>query len=149
MASEPYRDTSVPVERSKTQIREALKRAGARGLQLEEEWADGGKVESCLVRFLWPTDSGNIIRVRFAATPLPPERGARGGWKVTVEQRERQAWRGLAWYIESLVKAATFGLIPFEAVFLAYFEDSTGRTIGEALIPQIESGQLALPRGTE
>jgi hypothetical protein len=28
--SEPYRDTSVPVERSKQQIRDALKRAGER-----------------------------------------------------------------------------------------------------------------------
>lgn len=149
MTTEPYRDTSVPVERSKTQIRDALKRAGARGLQLEEGWAEDGKVETCLVRFLWPTDDGAMLRVRFEAKPLPPERGARGGWKVDVAQRERQAWRGLAWYIESLTKAATFGLVPFEAVFLAYFEDpASGRTIGEALIPQLETGRLALPKAT-
>jgi hypothetical protein len=146
MATEPYRDTSVPVERSKSQIRDALRDAGARGLQLEEGWDEDGQVESCLVRFLWPTERGDSIRVRFEAHPLPPERGARGGWKVSADQRERQAWRGLSWYIVSLVKAATFGLVPFEAVFLAYFEDPTsGRTIGEALIPQIEEGRLALP----
>ena len=145
MPSEPYRDTSVPVERSKSQIREALRRAGARGLQLEEEYGAGGDVELCLVRFAWPTENAQIMRVRFQARPLAPEVGQRGGWKVSPEQRERQAWRGLAWYIESLVKAATFGLVPFEAVFLAYFEDAAGRTIGEALIPQIEQGRLALP----
>ena len=123
MAGEPYRDTSVAVERSKTQIRNALKTAGARGLQLEEEWEDDGTVSRCYVRFMWPTDAGEMLRVRFAAQPLPPEEGARGGWQSRPTQRERQAWRGLAWYIESLTKAATFGLVPFEAVFLAYFED--------------------------
>jgi hypothetical protein len=145
--TEPYRDTSVPVSRSKEQIGQALRKAGARGLQLEEAWDDEGNVETCLVRFLWPTDSGAMLRVRFAAKPLPPEPGARGGWKVDTAQRERQAWRGLAWYIESLTKAATFGFVRFEEVFLAYFEDEkTGKTVGEHVIPSLELGQLALPR---
>jgi hypothetical protein len=146
MSGEPYRDTSVPVERSKQQIRNALKNAGARGMQLEETWGADGQVEQCLVRFLWLAENSEIpSKVRLEATPLPPEEGARGGWRVGPEQRERQAWRGLAWYIESLVKAATFGIVPFEAVFLAYFEDARGRTIGDHLIPMIEAGKLALP----
>lgn len=149
MPVEPYRDTSVSVERSKSQIRDALKAAGARGLHLEEEWNADGSVESCLVRFMWPTEAGAMLRVRFAAKPLPPEKGARGGWKVDAEQRERQAWRGLAWYIESLTKAATFGFVQFEEVFLAYFEDpASGRTVGEVIVPQLEDGKLALPRGS-
>ena len=87
-----------------------------------------------------------MLRVRFAAQPLPPEEGARGGG-VSPDQRERQAWRGLAWYIESLTKAATFGLVPFEAVFLAYFEDpKTGQTIGEALIPNSRPAGSRCPR---
>lgn len=142
MGTEPYRETSVPVERSKTQIRDALKRAGARGMQLEEGWDAAGKVETVFVRFLWPTDAGAMLRVRFEAKPLPADS------KINADQRERQAWRGLAWYIESLTKAATFGLVPFEAVFLAYFEDpNTGKTIGEAMIPGLESGRMALPAG--
>jgi hypothetical protein len=148
MAGEPYRDTSVPVERSKTQIRNALKSAGARGLQLEEEWAEDGSVTACLIRFIWPTEEGAMIRVRFSAAPLPPEKGVRGGWKVDADQRERQAWRGLAWYIESMIKASTFGLIRFEEIFLAYFEDDKGRRIGDVLIPQIETGRLQLTEKT-
>lgn len=147
--TEPYRDTSVSVERSKEQIRKALRGAGARAMQMEEEFdADNGDVTKCVVRFMWPTEKGAMIRVRFDAKPLDPERGVRGGWKTSPEQRERQAWRGLAWYIESLVKAATFGLVQFEAVFLAFFEDDRGRTIGEHLIPGIEQGRLALPKGS-
>lgn len=147
MSGEPYRDTSVAVERSKEQIRKALRGVGARGMQMEEEWSGDGSVEKCLVRFIWPTEQGAMVRVRFAAIPLPPEVGARGGWKVSPEQRERQCWRGLAWYIESLAKAAAFGFVQFEEVFLAYFEDDRGHTLGEHLVPKIEQGQLALPAG--
>lgn len=143
----PYQDTSVSVERSKEQIRKALKGVGARGMQMEEEWDKDGKIEKCLVRFMWPTEQGAMVRVRFCAVPLPPERGARGGWKIDPEQRERQCWRGLAWYIDSLTKAAAFGFVQFEEVFLAYFEDEQGRTIGDIVVPQIQSGRLALEAG--
>lgn len=143
--ADPYADTSVSVSRSKEQIAKVLRAAGARGLQLEEEWNDQGGADRLLVRFAWPTENGAMLRVRFTATPKPPEPSTRSGWRVSPEQRERQAWRGLAWYIESLVKAAQFGIVPFEAVFLAYFEDERGVTVGDALIPQIEQGQLALP----
>ncbi len=146
--TEPYRETNVSVERSKEQIRKVLRGAGARGMQMEEEWAIDGTVEKCLVRFVWPTEKGAMVKVRFDATPLPAEPSTRSGWKISPEQRERQAWRGLAWYIESLVKAATFGLVQFETIFLAYFEDDSGRTIGDVLVPRIEQGQLALPRAS-
>jgi hypothetical protein len=146
--TEPYRETNVSAERSKEQIRKVLRGAGARGMQVEEEWnADLGDVTKCLVRFVWPTEAGAMVKVRFAAVPLAPERGTRGGWKVSPEQRERQCWRGLAWYIESLVKAAAFGFVQFEEIFLPYFEDDSGKTIAEHLVPRIEAGQLALPRG--
>lgn len=146
-AAEPYRDTSVSVGKSKEQIAKTLRGAGARGVELQEEW-EGDRTTLLLVRFMWPTEQGAMLRVRFQAAPLDPEPGARSAWKVSPEQRERQAWRGLAWYIESLVKAAAFGIVPFEAVFLAYFEDARGVTIGDRLIPQIEQGKLELPRGS-
>jgi hypothetical protein len=136
----PYEDTSVPSARSKDQIAKALRAAGARGVQFDEEWGEQASV--CRVRFAWASGDGPVSIVRLEATTLPPDR------RVSIEQRERQAWRGLAWYLESNLKAATFGLIPFEAIFLAHFETADGgRTIGQVLIPQIERGQLALPRG--
>jgi len=135
--TEPYRDTSVSVERSKSEITAALREGGASGVQFEELWGDEPTI---LVRFIW-----HSMTVRFKAQPLPAIKGPRGGWKIAPEQRERQAWRGLAWYLESLVKAATFGIVPFEAVFLAYFEDAHGKTIGEHVIPMLEEGKLARP----
>jgi hypothetical protein len=136
----PYEDTSVPSARSKEQIGRALRAAGARGVQFDEEWGERASV--CRVRFAWPHEGGQLSVVRLEATTLP----ANG--RHSVEQRERQAWRGLAWYLESNLKAATFGLIPFEAIFLAHFETGVdGRTIGQVLIPELEQGKLALPRG--
>jgi hypothetical protein len=140
-ARTPYEDTSVSAERSKAQIAKALRAAGARGVQFDEEWQDEGSIVR--VRFAWPhgEDKNTVTVVRLEATTLPANR------RVSIEQRERQAWRGLAWYLESNLKAATFGLIPFEAIFLAHFEAPGGRTIGEHLIPQITEGRLALPAG--
>lgn len=136
----PYEDTSVPAERSKTQIAKMLRSAGALGVQFDEEWENGGQ-SVVRVRFAWPGEHDGKTIVRLEATTLPASP------RVSIEQRERQAWRGLAWYLESNLKAATFGLIPFEAIFLAHFEAPGGRTIGEHLIPQIEQGRLALPSG--
>lgn len=146
---DPYRDTSVTASRSKDQIAQSLRTLGARGMQLDEEWDEKQRVTVCRVRFMYPTEQGAMLRVRFQAEPLPPEQSSRGGWKVSPEQRERQCWRGLAWYIDSMIKAAAFGFVKFEEIFLAYFEDSDGKTLGEHLVPQIEAGNVpALPRGS-
>lgn len=147
--SSPYASTEVPVGRSQDQIREVLRQAGALGVQFDEEWSEEPK---CRVRFVWPVASGRMV-VRHFVTPLPPgedpaKRAQRKRLHVDAGQRQRQAWRGLAWYLDSTLKAATFGLIRFEDIFLSFIEDpATGRTIGDVLIPQIELGQLALPSG--
>lgn len=136
--AEPYRDTSVSVERSRSEIRGALMEGGAKAVQFEEDFED----LTLTVRFIWKG-----MTIRFRAKQLPPIQGPRGGWKVSPEQRERQAWRGMAWYITSMVKAATFGLFEFEDVFMSFFETSEGETIGERMRPMIEQGRLALPKG--
>ena len=151
MTRTPYQDTAVSVERSKETIRRSLRSAGALGVQFDEEWTDP---PLCRVRFIWPLEvaDGAGLRVvqqvvRLEVTPLPPQRGARGGWIVDVSQRERQAWRGLAHYLESTLKAAEFGLIRFEDIFLSFIETSGGMRVGDALIPRLTSGLLELEAG--
>jgi hypothetical protein len=147
--SDPYASTEVPVGRSQDQIRALLQRAGALGVQFEEEW---GEKPRCRVRFVWPSGDEKVI-VRLEVSPLPPgpdpaKRAQRKRVHVDYAQRQRQAWRGLAWYLDSTLKAATFGLIRFEDVFLSFIEDpASGRTVGEVVIPQILAGQLELERG--
>lgn len=146
-ARTPFEDTSVSVQRSQDQIRKFLREAGALGIQFEEDWEQG----ACRVRFAWSLGkAGNTNQVdrfparqnvRLEVKALPPDR------RFDSAQRERQAWRGLAHYLEGTIKAAAFGLIRFEDIFLSFMEAADGRTIGEVLIPQLERGQLALPRG--
>lgn len=144
----PFEDTSVSVSRSQEQIRKMLKDAGAEGVQFSEEW---GERPAYYVRFLWrmaPADEdgiGVVQAVRLKVVALPEKHK---GVVKTAEQRERQAWRGIAHYLEGTLKAATFGLLRFEDIFLSFMElEPMGRTLGESVIPQIERGQLALPRG--
>jgi hypothetical protein len=143
-ARTPFGDTSVPVNRSQEQIRKLLRDAGALGVQFTEEWGDP---PSFYVRFVWPLKTGVSQAVRLRVNPLPEEHN--GKWK-SLEQRERQAWRGIAHYLEGTIKAAAFGLIKFEDIFLSFMElEPMGRTLGEVTIPQLEAGRLALPKGDE
>lgn len=141
-ARTPFEDTSVSIQRSQDSIRKLLRGAGALGVQFEEAWGDP---PICRIRFVWPLEGGSQhASVRLEVTPLPPD-----GSRLDTDQRERQAWRGLAHYLEGTIKAATFGLIRFEDIFLSFIEDSsTGQTIGEVLLPQLGEGRLALPRET-
>lgn len=140
----PFEDTSVPVVRSQEQIRSLLKDAGALGVQFTEEWGDPPTFH---VRFEWPLGDSRQA-VRLMCSPLPE---IVGRTRKTVEQRERQAWRGLAHYLEGTIKAATFGLIKFEDIFLSFMElEPMGRTLGDVVIPRMESGQgqFLLERGS-
>lgn len=129
----------MSVERSKDAIREALRAAGALGVQFDEEWGDA---PVCRVRFVWPVGEGRQV-VRIEVNPLPPVRG------VTSEQRERQAWRGVAHYLDGTLKAATFGLIRFEDIFLSFMEISPAdpRRVGDVVVPRIRAGHLELGPG--
>lgn len=104
-ARTPYQDTGISVEKSMQEVRKMLRAAGARGVQIEDTW----EPPKILIRFLWPVGEGfeQIIRVRLEAKPLPPEQGARGGWRVSPEQRERQVWRALAWYLKTMLASAS------------------------------------------
>jgi hypothetical protein len=141
----PYEDTSVTVSRSQEMIRGALRKAGAEGVSFSEEW----NPPKCIVRFLWRPEDGAQQTVRLEVTPLPAEGRSQAARERAAEQRWRQAWRGIAWYLDSTLKAATFGLVRFEDVFLSFIELPDQRTLGDVVIPQIRSGQLALGAGEE
>ncbi len=130
----PYEDTGVSVSRSQEQIRRMLRDAGAAGVQFSEEWSDP---PAFYVRFLWRIGAAEHA-VKLKVSPLPQEH--KRVFK-SLDQRERQAWRGIAHYLEGTLKAAQFGLLSFEDIFLSFIEaEPMGRTIGQVLIPQLHSG---------
>ena len=136
-SASPYEDTSVPVDRSQAAIRKRLATSGALGVAFEETW-DEPRALYC--RFIWPilTAGGDLTKVvvRIRVNPLEPDR------RHDQAQRDRQAWRGIAHYLDATLKAAEFGLVRFEDVFLAFVEGPGGETIGDVLVPQIRAGAL-------
>jgi hypothetical protein len=139
----PYEDTAVSVERSQGTIRKRLQMVGALGVSFDEVWEEP---RALLCRFVWPIlreSDDELVKmvVRIRVHPLPPVRLQRGaGWKVSPEQRDRQAWRGIAHYLDATLKAAEFGLVRFEDVFLSFIEAPDGTTVGEAVIPVLRDG---------
>lgn len=101
--SSPFERTDVSVVRSQEEIRKLLRDAGAQSVQFTEEWGDPPTFH---VRFEWPIGEQRQV-VRLMCNPLPQRVGRTF---KTAEQRERQAWRGLAHYLEGTLKAATFGV---------------------------------------
>jgi hypothetical protein len=143
----PYQDTSVPVGRSQSNLRDLLKDAGATGIQFGEDF-ERGAIE---IRFGWVLENGQPATIRLQAVPLEPEPGrySNSPPRISEQQRERQCWRGLYWYLKAMIEASQFGLLAFEDVFLSFFEARPhGPTVGEVVINQLQlHGRLELTSG--
>jgi hypothetical protein len=156
---DPYSDTSVPSSRSRDAIRKLLIESGAEAVRFDAgrfevlAGSDPEHPDPCVVEFIWPVAHGRRQMVRVQTTPQMPTRTRRtsyssrpAAWKVSPEQRERQAWRGLYWYLKGALDAARFGVIQFEDVFLSFIvtEGAGSPTVGEVLVPRIQAGAKAL-----
>ena len=152
----PYEDTSVPVSRSQGAIEKLLSEAGALGVRFNQGrfqrfGVDPDALEPCVVEFIWPVTNGQQI-VRIQVTPLEPTKPGWSSrstkqWLVSPEQRERQAWRGLYWYLEGTIKAAQFGLIRFEDIFLSFIvagDAPDAPTVGELMVEHLQAGGRAI-----
>lgn len=150
---DPYADTSVPVARSQEAIRRLLVESGALAVRFDAgRWEvlhdpEVAWREPCVVEFVWPVHGGRQM-VRVQTHAQEPERSSRTSkaWRVSPDQRVRQAWRGLYWYLKGALDAARFGVIRFEDVFLSFIvtEGEGSPTVGEVLVPRIQAGAKAL-----
>lgn len=136
----PYAaDTEVPVERSRQQIEAMLRQRGAEGYA--SAWSKHGD----RVEFAWKG-----LRIRFTLPPVDKEKhrfDAQGRerkqefWNRAVAQADRVRWRGLFLVIKAKLEAVESGISIFEEEFLAFIVDpTTDKTVGDHLIPQIQSG---------
>lgn len=106
--------TKVPVERTKSEIEQTLKRYGAD-------------------RFMYFTEAGKAIivfeakdrRLRFDL-PVP------SGVSSKDEQVARQKWRALSLCIKAKLESVTSGIETFEEAFLSHTVLGDGRTVYEA-----------------
>jgi hypothetical protein len=62
--------------------------------------------------------------------------------KQQLEQETRRRWRALLLVVKAKLEAVQTGISTFEHEFLAYIVVPGGGTVGDTVIPQLESGNL-------
>lgn len=109
--------TKVPVDNSIAEIKKTIRRYGAEGIMVGE----GPAKHSVMFRY-------QERHIKFV---------------IDVEgadDRElRRLWRCLVLVIKSKLESVSTGIVTFEEEFLAHIVLPDGKTIGQAIAPQIES----------
>ena len=151
-------DTRVPVSKSQEDIRELLARFGANKVAFEEDLKKGTQI----LRFEYPMENEITVPIQFKIEIKGIkewlEENGRGSWnnEFVWKQTKKVAWRHILDWVKANLNLVEFGLIPFENMFLSYFSrvlpDGTYKSLGEAIIPKIHSGELfnkLLPEGKD
>jgi len=136
MAKYAYQ-TSVPVDRSKSEIERTLMRYGA------DKFAYARDTSSTVIGFRF---KGRIVKLTLNL-PDPKNfeltsRGRERSNKIALHDWERacrQQWRALHLVIKAKLEAVDSGIATFEDEFLAYTCLPNGSSVSEFMQPQIES----------
>jgi len=114
-----YAGTDVPVERSRTRIRDLIMRHGGLGYQVSEDFNES----KVIFRFVMPFELEQgllnlMVRIEIAAGENA--------------QEERQNHRAIYYFLKSQFEATEFGIVKREDVFLPFVELPSQRlTVGE------------------
>jgi hypothetical protein len=119
-------NTSVPIERTKTEIERTLIRYGADGFYY------GTASKGACIGFKY---KDRVIKL---SIPLPPrEKFSEKACGEIEQQREfRRLWRVLLLWIKASLELIDSGLVTFEDVFLAQTCLPGGQTVAQVLTPQ-------------
>lgn len=142
------RDTKTPVSSSQVQLERILKRYGASGFGVQQDY------EKHLARvfFRVPDDGAggskgvnNIpvrleVNIKAVATVLGYSNPSQYGW----EQAERVAWRHLVLWVDAAMSAAAAGVQKVSEAFLAHTLIKTG---DGRVLRVVESMDAAAPDG--
>ncbi len=144
----PYAEgTSVPVERSRAEIEKLVTRFGA--TQFGSAYRDGAAIIAFAargrsIRFLLPLPDKNDKRFthttdQWDRTKKRSDDAARKAW----EQECRRVWRALALVVKAKLEAVESEITTFDHEFLAHIVQADGTTIGDKIIPRLDT----LPAG--
>ena len=132
--------TTVPADRSKAEIESTLARYGAD--QFIYGWEAtraiiGFRYAGKNVRFVLPLpDPGSN---EFHLTPSGKQRRSEEAAQRAYQQAVRQRWRALSLIVKAKLEATETGITSFEEEFLSYIVLPDNSTVGEYMLPQIES----------
>ncbi|HUW19873.1 MAG TPA: hypothetical protein VMW16_11280 [Sedimentisphaerales bacterium] len=135
-------NTSVSVEKSKAEIEGLVRRYGA------EKFISGWDREQAVIGFFYRNRHIKITlelpdRGDFVQTPGGRKQRGQEAILKAWEQACRQSWRALALVIKAKFEAVESGIATFEDEFLAYTMLPDGQTVGQFVLPQIETMILA------
>lgn len=143
--------TTVSVSRSRDEIERVLARYGATGFMLGQD-EHGAAVAFLIrgrhVRFTVPLPSVDA----FALTPTRLKRSPTA-MKAEQEKSVRSRWRALGLIVKAKLEAVDAGVVEFDVEFGMNLVLPDGRTVGEAIAPQlaaaVEGGRVPalLPGG--
>lgn len=127
-------ETSVPVDRTKSEIERTITRYGATAFMT------GWENQKAMLSF---TFDGRMVRFIIE--------GSEGKTQKRRDQSGRQRWRALLLLIKAKLEYVDSGIHQFEEEFLGNIVTDNGETVAERIIPQLElgtaNGPLLLPPG--
>lgn len=131
-------NTDVSADRSRAEIDRTLQRYGATGFMYGWEGTKAivaFKMKDRQIRFT--LEMPNRDERRFWVTPGRHQKRSETQAYAAWEQATRQRWRALALAVKAKLEAVEAGIATFEQEFMAHIVLPDGRTVGDAMIPQI------------
>jgi len=132
--------TEVPVDRSRTEIEQLLRRYGADQFMYGTDHARalvGFRAHGKHVRFLLPLP--DLKDDQFRRTPTGRIRRNPDAPTEAYEAECRRRWRALALSIKGKLEAVETGIAIFDSEFMAHIVMPDGKTVGEHVLPSIEA----------
>ena len=124
-------ESDVPIERSRAKIENLLRTWGCRQIGWLEDTSTSVRIYE--VQFSLLGEQGERLTARFHIE-LEQEEG------LTVRQQERRdrgKFRTLFLWLEGALRAVDAGIVPPEAIFLAWLAGPDGTTVWEAVQPHL------------
>ena len=131
-------NTTVTVDRSKTEIEKILARYGATGFMYgirSNQAVIAFEANDRHVRFVLPMP--DPADSSFRTTPTGLKRSPSSA-DAAFEQEIRRRWRALSLAIKAKLEVVETGIAEFDEEFLAHIVMPDGRNVGEHTIPAID-----------
>jgi hypothetical protein len=125
MTSRYASDTSVPVDRSRSEIEKMLGKFGA------DQFGYGSTAEAAMVQF---RARGRMIRFT-----LPMPNPAKFRLPSQRDQAMRSAWRALVLSIKAKIVAVEANIVTFEEEFMSQTVMPDGLTVAQHALPKIKT----------
>lgn len=135
----PEPGSDVPIERTRGKIEKLLRTWGCRRIA----WLEDTELGLFEIQFSLLAEDGDPLQARFRID-LTPDDG------LTIRQQERRdrgRFRTLFLWLEGALRAVEAGIVPQEAIFLAWLAGPDGTTVWEAVQPHLRKLATGSARG--